>query len=176
MTDTEAKRLATLKAFYQNWRGYAADDGDGFAHAFVKQFPNIVLAPLQERAESATGLSEAESSYIGEVNALIDENVRNPIPPEYVRTLLAIIDRLSTSPTPGGWRPIVEAARDGTPMLASRTVRYLPYKPDGKRQMRADGRWQEWNGHGWTNCTDDPESFMPAPPPAQAVADGETRG
>ena len=36
------------------------------------------------------------------------------------------------------------------------TVRWEPYKPDGQRQMRAKGRWQEQVGSGdfwsWQNC------------------------
>ena len=36
------------------------------------------------------------------------------------------------------------------------TVRWEPYKPDGRRQMRAAGRWQEQGGSGdywsWQNC------------------------
>lgn len=35
-------------------------------------------------------------------------------------------------------------------------VRWEPYKPDGQRQMKAKGRWQEQQGSGdywrWTNC------------------------
>ena len=40
------------------------------------------------------------------------------------------------------------------------TVRWEPYKPDGARQMKAKGRWQEQVGSGdyfrWQNC-DRPE-------------------
>ena len=40
------------------------------------------------------------------------------------------------------------------------TVRWEPYKPDGARQMKAKGRWQEQVGSGdyfrWANC-DRPE-------------------
>lgn len=36
------------------------------------------------------------------------------------------------------------------------TVRWEPYKPDGARQMKAKGRWQEQTGTGdyfkWSNC------------------------
>ena len=36
------------------------------------------------------------------------------------------------------------------------TVRWEPYKPDGARQMKAKGRWQEQVGSGdywrWQNC------------------------
>lgn len=62
-----------------------------------------------------------------------------------------------------GWQDISTAPRDGTPITVGQTMRYLPYKPDGKRQMQAEGRWQAWNGYGWTNC-EDPEQWMPTPP------------
>jgi hypothetical protein len=61
------------------------------------------------------------------------------------------------------WGPIETAPKDGTPMSAYRTVRYLPYKIDGKRQMKVNGRWQEFNGYGWTNC-DEPNGWRPLPP------------
>jgi hypothetical protein len=60
------------------------------------------------------------------------------------------------------WRSIETAPRDGTPIASYRSVRYLPYKPDGKRQMRAEGRWQESNGYGgWENCKEDPAEWRP---------------
>lgn len=62
------------------------------------------------------------------------------------------------------WRPIETAPKDGTPIVTSRIVRYLPYKPDGARQMRKPGRWQEFNGYGWNNC-DDPAEWMPMEQP-----------
>jgi hypothetical protein len=64
-----------------------------------------------------------------------------------------------------GWMPISEAPKDGTPLLSSRMVRYMPYKPDGRRQMKADGRWQEWNGYGWRYCEDEPTEYMSIPSP-----------
>ena len=37
--------------------------------------------------------------------------------------------------------------------LELRPVRWLPYKPDGRRQMKQRGRWQEMNEYGgWGNC------------------------
>lgn len=65
------------------------------------------------------------------------------------------------TPEQNDWRPIETAPKDGTPIAAQRTVRYLPYKPEGKRQMKADGRWQEHNGYGWENCREDPEMWQP---------------
>lgn len=44
-------------------------------------------------------------------------------------------------------------------------VRWEPYKPDGQRQMKAKGRWQEQVGSGdywrWQNC-DRPQNLTPA--------------
>lgn len=67
------------------------------------------------------------------------------------------------------WQPIETAPRDGTPVVGSELYRFLPYKPEGKRQMKADGRWQRWNGYGWENSAP-PESWMPA---ARAAIEGE---
>ena len=34
-------------------------------------------------------------------------------------------------------------------------IRFLPYKPDGRRQMGKRGRWQRMNEYGgWENCAD----------------------
>lgn len=54
---------------------------------------------------------------------------------------------------------------DGTPIVTTKTVRYLPYKPDGQRQMKKHGRWQEFNGYGWDNCKEDTIAWMPLPTP-----------
>ena len=47
------------------------------------------------------------------------------------------------------------------------TVRWEPYKPDGRRQMKAKGRWQEQVGCGdywrWQNC--DRPAFAHDPDP-----------
>jgi hypothetical protein len=49
------------------------------------------------------------------------------------------------------------------------SVRWEPYKPDGQRQMKAKGRWQEMVGSGdywrWQNC-DRPAEVLPQPPEA----------
>jgi hypothetical protein len=63
-----------------------------------------------------------------------------------------------------GWQDISTAPKDGTPIVVGHLVRYLPYKPDGQRQMKAEGRWQEWNGYGWSNIDWVPTQWMPAPP------------
>ena len=78
----------------------------------------------------------------------------------HIRTLKSEFPSLSQE----GWRDIASAPKDGTPITAARTVRYLPYKPDGRRQMQTDGRWQEWNGYGWRNCEGDPGKWLPPPP------------
>lgn len=49
------------------------------------------------------------------------------------------------------------------------TVRWEPYKPDGQRQMKAKGRWQEQVGSGdywrWQNCDRPAFAHDPAPDP-----------
>ena len=35
---------------------------------------------------------------------------------------------------------------------AIETYRWLPYKPDGARQMLRKGRWQKFDGYGFTNA------------------------
>lgn len=49
------------------------------------------------------------------------------------------------------------------------SVRWEPYKPDGQRQMKAKGRWQEQVGSGdywrWQNCDRPAFAPLPAPPP-----------
>lgn len=55
------------------------------------------------------------------------------------------------------WQPIATTPPDGhlvqhVNVRSVSTYRYLPYKPDGRRQMKADGRWQIHTGYGWTNA------------------------
>lgn len=53
---------------------------------------------------------------------------------------------------------------DSTPVLGhfTKLVRFHRYKPNSEQAKRGiEGRWQEWNGHGWTNC-DEPDSWEPA--------------
>ena len=68
------------------------------------------------------------------------------------------------------WLPIESAPKDGTEILGGELYRYLPYKPDGRRQMRADGRWQRWNGTRYENC-EAPSHFQPlfAPPQPESA-------
>lgn len=48
------------------------------------------------------------------------------------------------------------------------TVRWEPYKPDGRRQMKALGRWQEQVGWGdywtWQNCNRPAFAYDPQDP------------
>lgn len=71
------------------------------------------------------------------------------------------------------WRPTSEApAKPGT-YINVRTVttyRWLEYKPDGKRQMKAEGRWQRATEYGWENASLPEGEFVPNP------AKGQTHG
>lgn len=41
----------------------------------------------------------------------------------------------------------------------AKLVRYKRYKPNSEQVKRGiEGRWQEWNGHGWTNC-EEPDAW-----------------
>lgn len=110
-TDT-ALTPAALKAFYQNWCGHHDDDGDGFAEAFAKQFPQHVSL----QSESATGLSEDDLyALISKASKEYDASVVFPsVSAETRYVAKAIIDRLSTAPLPGGWRDGYDAAMRGT--------------------------------------------------------------
>lgn len=57
-------------------------------------------------------------------------------------------------------KPISEAPMNGTPILVTHTMRYLPYKKDGQRQMGKKGRWQEATEYGWKNAEVEPEEFL----------------
>ena len=59
------------------------------------------------------------------------------------------------------WKPSSERTIDRTKTVyidvrEITTYRWKPYKPDGQRQMKAQGRWQKATGIGdyttWTNC------------------------
>jgi hypothetical protein len=92
--------------------------------------------------------------------------------------ILAFPSRALPAATP---RPMGEAPRDVDLAAIERSgnrwhgeyqrkvrVRWEPYKPDGQRQMKAKGRWQEQQGSGdywrWVNC-ERPEGvhFLPHP-------------
>lgn len=61
-----------------------------------------------------------------------------------------------------GYQSIENAPKDGTPIVTGHLVRYLPYKPQGAKQMGKAGRWQEWNGYGWSNIDWEPTGWRPA--------------
>src|SRR5689334_22073781 len=90
--------------------------------------------------------SEEDGRYgwVAEGNELEPENI----------THWAVLEQeptLSSSALGVEWQPIETAPRDGTPVLGGVTYRYLPYKPEGKRQMKSDGRWQRATDYGWEN-------------------------
>lgn len=60
-------------------------------------------------------------------------------------------------------RPIDEAPKDGTIILATEAYRWKAYKPGStKGQLARGGRWQRWNGFGWENA-EPPEYWLPKP-------------
>jgi hypothetical protein len=66
------------------------------------------------------------------------------------------------------WRPMSEAPElPGTYInvrtTTTNTYRWLAYKPDGARQMRAKGRWQRATEYGWENCSKPDGEFVPTP-------------
>lgn len=74
----------------------------------------------------------------------------------------------------GQWVPGSQAPTDGRHILGSVSYRYLHYKPDGRRQMKAEGRWQRATEYGWENCGGPPEWWMPNIPCATATRGMET--
>lgn len=69
------------------------------------------------------------------------------------------------------WKPTSEApTAPGTYIDVLRitdvtTYRWLAYKPDGARQMRAKGRWQRATEYGWENA--------PLPLDAEFIVNGK---
>lgn len=62
------------------------------------------------------------------------------------------------------WRSTNEAVGKPGTYIDVRTVtsyRWLAYKPDGARQMKAAGRWQRATEHGWENATLPTGEFIP---------------
>lgn len=77
----------------------------------------------------------------------------------------------------GGWMPPdIDAIENGGKRWHGEdhrvvSVRWEPYKPDGQRQMKAKGRWQEQVGSGdywrWQNC--ERPAFAPLPPAPESA-------
>lgn len=44
------------------------------------------------------------------------------------------------------------------------TYRWLPYKKDGRRQMKAQGRWQRATEYGYENCSQPAGEWTPNVP------------
>jgi hypothetical protein len=62
------------------------------------------------------------------------------------------------------WKPTSEAPQQpGTyvDVRTTTTYRWLAYKPDGARQMKAPGRWQRATEHGWENAPLPNGDFVP---------------
>ena len=80
----------------------------------------------------------------------------------------AALRALPSATQAGGWMPPdIDAIENGGKRWHGEyhrvvSVRWEPYKPDGQRQMKAKGRWQEQVGAGdywrWQNCE------RPSPP------------
>jgi len=65
---------------------------------------------------------------------------------ERVRVLEGAADRWSNDP-PSPTKPGTYIS-----VRVVETYRWLAYKPDGARQMRAKGRWQKFEGFGFSNA------------------------
>lgn len=63
-----------------------------------------------------------------------------------------------------------DAPRDGSPVAVVSVVRWNAYKPRSEQARRGlAGRWQEFDGYGWRNCTNEPEEWLrPMPRPGIA--------
>ncbi len=133
-----------------------------------------LLAELRQReanlalhaANLADQLAEARASEHGLLGRV--ETCRQD--ESELRALLA----LPSETQAGGWMPPdIDAIENGGKRWHGEdhrvvSVRWEPYKPDGQRQMKAKGRWQEQVGTGdywrWQNC--ERPAFAPSLPPA----------
>lgn len=71
---------------------------------------------------------------------------------------------MSDTPKTTPWRPTSEAPTvPGTyiKVRTTNTYRWLEYKPDGQRQMKAKGRWQRATEYGWENAPLPEGDFVP---------------
>ncbi len=65
-------------------------------------------------------------------------------------------DRAAGTPTPNDIANGMNCPTEGY-IFSCQPVRFLPYKPDGRRQRGKRGRWQVLNEYGgWENCADPP--------------------
>lgn len=68
----------------------------------------------------------------------------------------------------GEMQSIDSAPKDGTPVLVVTSYRYLPYKPEGRRQMKSPGRWLRATEYGWENAPAPEQWLTDAPKPPQS--------
>lgn len=114
---------------------------------------------------------EAALRAIQDVVAMLRENGLTPMSGDFAAAVLAI-RALPSATQAGGWMPPdIDAIENGGKRWHGEdhrvvSVRWEPYKPDGQRQMKAKGRWQEQVGSGdywrWQNC--ERPAFAPLPP------------
>lgn len=89
-------------------------------------------------------------------------------------TLRQCADRLSQilDEEEGGWTEGEPPTPERMEMFYVRAIevyRWLPYKPDGARQMRRSGRWQKHQGYGFENHDwPDGAQWRRVPPPPGA--------
>jgi len=69
--------------------------------------------------------------------------------------LLAAYEKLNAALIESKWQSGDPPQPEKTEWFSVRVIelwRWLPYKPDGARQMKAKGRWQKHNEHGFENA------------------------
>lgn len=87
-----------------------------------------------------------------------------------------IADRLAAilAEEAGGWTEGEPPPPDRLAMYYVRMIevfRWLPYRPDGARQMRRSGRWQKHQGYGFENHEwPDGVQWRPVPPPTEPAS------